>query len=228
MSDYTKLGAIADRAVRNEAGIPLDFKGRPKRYIGKCHCGAEIRQFGINQLKDYDPPECPECTRSTLIRNEQRDYFREKKKREAYNLIDHKYLGCTFDNWIPETSEQEVNKRKCKDFAMDSHKKWLLIWGEVGTGKTKMLNILAQYFISLDLKIRLVDFKGLYDELLDVQRGRILEKDVPIRTTKYMRDISSYDVLLIDEYMRYSMTDAEKKFSFDLMLHFSGESRRGR
>ena len=194
------MEAIKDNPVIKN--LVDDFKGRPKRYVGPCRCGADIYQFDIPELMDYDPPLCPICTLSEINIKKQAENLDAKYNAMAESILDKKHFECRFEDWTPETPRQSQNKNICMDFAMKPTGKWILLYGPCGTAKTKMLNIMGRCLIFGGYTFKLADFKDLYDEYSEVKQHKILENDRVLTIGEWMRRITSLDVLFVDEWRR--------------------------
>lgn len=130
------------------------------------------------------------------------------EKRIAKANVSELFKKCTFYNFKEHTLEQEKVKKKCVDFYrqlvncdVEVKVKWLLLSGQVGSGKTHLAISILNNLIKNGINVLYTNYKDLIRELSQSAMDK-LEYD------QHINKCVNADVLLIDDLFK-SRNNAE-------------------
>lgn len=117
--------------------------GAVKPEILKCetHGEYEVRTIAIGKGIRLD--KCPKCTEAAASAERAAQAEVERARRLEWVQIPPRFMGCTFENFVMETSEQRRALQVCAEYAADFQKfkatgAGMIMNGRVGTGKTHL------------------------------------------------------------------------------------------
>lgn len=191
---YSMLKTIADRGVANQKVNPGDTYDAD----GCLICGACKRPrqkfIMVNAPTDTEPDRkmrmkvTTQCDCEVAKENEEK---RIKEDREAMekvmrlrkaSLMDAKFRGATFDNFSV-TKSNERNLKLCKRYAtafdaMLEKNQGLILWGNVGTGKSFAAACIANYLLDRGVPVIMTSLVKLLEL---IQGGEEKETDILAR-----------------------------------------------
>lgn len=205
--------AIASVAIRSQVRNPTDYIATD----GLLHCGVckeprrEFYQFKqtIDGIEQVTPVE---ITRNCRCERERHAEEERKKKAEAemariqrlrkQSLMDAKFASVSFDT-LQLNQYNQRNLKLCRNYAkrfdeMIAKNQGLLLWGNVGTGKSFAAAAIANF-------------------LLEQQVPAVMTSFVKIVEDMQLRKINEYDFLEALSYAKLVIFDdlgAERKTDF--------------
>lgn len=188
---YLTMLHIAKRGLSNQVVRPGDYKDPSGLLVcGKC---GEKRQRYVKAPKPT--PDDPNAMADLLVvcdcrcdREKEAAEKREKAVKEArekvqrlksMSLMDDKFQTARFKNF-QQNNYNEKNLKMCKKYAQEFHKmldanQGLLLWGDVGTGKSFAAACIANYLIEHGVSTVMTSFVKILDA---VQCGSRAEDDI--------------------------------------------------
>lgn len=191
---YEMMKGIAENGLRNQVVNPGDFYNEDGMLVcGVCH---EQRQKHI----EFDAPTEEEPDRKRLLKvvcGCQCDREREKAAKKAEedkkamervsrlkkaSLMDEKFREATFASFRVD-KDNSRNLRICKRFTdafdeMVEKNQGLLMWGDVGTGKTHMAACIANALLGRGIPVVMTSLVKLLEV---IQSGEDRESDIIAR-----------------------------------------------
>lgn len=181
--------SIASVAIRAQEKRPGDYIATD----GLLHCGVckearrEYHQFEemIGEEKRITPVE---ITRACKCDRERREEEERRKKAEAemqriqklkkQSLMDAKFTGVSFDT-LQLTQHNQKNLKLCRSYAkrfdeMLAKSQGLLMWGNVGTGKSYAAAAIANFLLAQKVPVVMTSFVKIVE---DIQLKKINESD---------------------------------------------------
>ncbi len=123
-------------------------------HCGKCHAPKQIR-MKFNGMKEKVLPVMCDCMKADIAKQEEAKKRDEKRKKIEHlrenSLIDKRYENCSFET-ITVTDDNRKQVRICKRYAVKFEELYksnqgLLLYGDVGTGKTVLACCIANYLM---------------------------------------------------------------------------------
>lgn len=163
---------------------------------GLLHCadcgGALQRRLPMPILgKDIIPATC-KCREESYEKRKREALQREhENKVKSYRSIcfhEKKMRQWTFENDNGSTSAMKYARRYVEEWnKVKEEGIGLLLWGGVGTGKTYMAACIANALIEQEQRVLMTDFAA-------ISNISVFDSE------EYMNSLSSYDLLIIDDY----------------------------
>lgn len=188
---YAIMQSIAKRGLANQEKRPGDFIGED----GLLHCGTcgEKRQnyISVANPTDADPDRHDDvlvvasckCDRD---KEEERKRVEQAEKDMAYieklrgaSLMDDKFKHSTFENFKVNKFNAR-NLKICKRYAtgfdqMLEKNQGLILWGDVGTGKSYAAACIANYLLANKIPVVMTSFVKI---LAAIQKDRDQEERI--------------------------------------------------
>lgn len=193
---------------------PGDYEKDGILYCGQCGTPRQHKVWPRGSMGDYVvvPIECRCRKERTYDRQASEARAKEAKWKEnrirTSGLTQHQ-LNMTFDAWAPELRKEKpyrVAARYVTNWATVCAKNsWLLLYGDVGTGKTYMAAAIANALLQDGKTVRMTSFVEI---LKDIQSDDINEAE-------YIEEyIKKPDLLVLDDLGAERSTDyaCEKVF----------------
>lgn len=203
--------------------------GKSKIFTAKGYCNKHgvftqyVKSFGINKFKYKSTTSCPECLKEKInkLEKEQNDIKDFKSKEEVKTLkkrsdIPLRFKDASFDNFKSDQKNAKALKI-CKAYAerwADRKKSGgsLVLFGNVGTGKTHLAMAIANYVIEN------------YQDRVYVTTARKITRDIKStwgdkeNTEQGLINLyAKLDLLIIDEIGVQFLSDAEKMILFEII-----------
>lgn len=191
---YSMLKTIADRGIANQKVNPGDTYDADGCLV--CGVCKKPRQKFISVAAPLDDnPDrkmrmkvTTQCDCEIAKENEEK---RQQEDREAMNrvmrmkkasLMDDKFKGATFDNFSV-TKNNEKNLKLCRRYAtafdtMMEKNQGLILWGNVGTGKSFAAACIANYLLDRGVPVMMTSLVKLLEL---IQNGDDKESDILAR-----------------------------------------------
>lgn len=181
---------IANNAIKNQKRNAGDYIATD----GLLHCGVckepkrEFYQYreNIGGKEIVTPVEKTRNCRCDRIRIEEKE--REEKKRadlsimqriQKQSLMDVKFRSVSFDT-LQLTQHNQRNLKLCRSYArrfeeMLGKSQGLLLWGNVGTGKSFAAAAIANFLLNQQIPVVMTSFVKIVE---DIQQKKINENDL--------------------------------------------------
>lgn len=191
LNAYDLMKGIADRGLRNQKRNPEDYTGPDGLLVcGKCG-EPKQRVMNFSTPTEDDPSRTSELVVTTMCRCEREEEERRKREEQSkkdmerirklrkVSLMDEKFFDSTFDQFRV-TKYNERNLRLCQRYAekfdtMMEKNQGLILWGDVGTGKSFAAACIANYLLNRGVPVIMTSFVEL---LKVIQAGRDNETDL--------------------------------------------------
>lgn len=195
------LKKLIEEANAGQVKSKEDYQKDGILYCGKCNTPKQmwLQDDFLNEIMKV-PVMC-KCREKELAEEKAKAEEEERKKKRLRSLGDGRFLEATFEN-----SEQTESNKKAfrifKNYAerypeMMEKNQGLLIYGDVGTGKTWLSACIANKLIDKGISVKMMTFA----ELLGMD---FKESD------EYIENLNKYKLLIIDDF------GAERDTSFAL------------
>ena len=176
---------------------------RPDEYLdsesgliccGKCRTPRQNR-FELNG-KRYEPRCMCTCQKDAYERQEQdrkhREFLDLVSRNRSVGLPDPELRKHTFANDLGYNREQ---MKKARNYvqnwdAFRSKSMGLLLWGDVGTGKSYIAGCIANALLDKGVPVMMTNFARLLNRLTDMYSGD---------RNAYIDDLNRYPLLIIDD-----------------------------
>ena len=194
------IGEIAKKAMLDMAAesraeeSPGDYVGEDGLLrCGKCHGKKQFR--GIFLEKEFVVPVVCECRRAVMEAEEQerqrRERIEEVKRRKATCIHDRALMNATFekdDGSLPQlvSAKRYVETWKERKKNNDG----LLLWGDVGCGKTFYAACIANALIEEGVSVLMTNFAKILNSLSGMYGD---DKNA------FISSMMSYSLLIIDD-----------------------------
>lgn len=176
--------------------------------------------IGISAGSEQTYDVCPDCGGTGFITWRENGilYGRECRcevRRRNHLRIERSGLkplleSCTFERFKTGESWQAEAKQKAESFAADCRGKWFFIGGSPGTGKTHLCTAICGKLMDAGLSCRYVQWRA------DIPAVKAMIKD-PEEYRAAIWPLKAVRVLYIDDFLKGSITDADKNIAFDLL-----------
>ena len=195
-----EIGEIAKTAVMDMAA-KMKAEGRSGDYVGedgllrcgKCHGRKQFR--GAFLEKEFIVPVACECERAVLEAEEKerqrRERIEEIKRRKATCIHDKALMNATFDK--DDGSLPQIASAKRYVETWDERKRnndGLLLWGDVGCGKTFYAACIANALIEEGVSVLMTNFAKILNSLSGMYGD---DKNA------FISSMMSYSLLIIDD-----------------------------
>ena len=185
------------------------------------HCGG-IRQrrlilFGTEQIV-----ECLcDCETEARDREEaqakRRARMIEIRQLRANGLQDASLARCTFENdlgYQPESAKLRAYARQFPDMMQSGA--GLLLWGDVGTGKTFLAACVANYLLDRSIPVLMTGTGELLNQLMGIY---------PSERSDFLKSLNAYSLLILDDLG----VEHRSEFAMTQMFHIvDGRYRTGK
>lgn len=159
----------------------------------RCH-GAREKVLQV-EGRTFRPRCLCQCQRAAQERQEEERRRREFRDRVLRNrslgLPEPALRQCTFERdegFNPEMATAKKYVEKWKD--MEAQAAGLLIWGEVGTGKTFLAGCIANALLEMGVTVLMTNFS----RILNAMTG-----GYGVDRNAYVDDLNRYELLIIDD-----------------------------
>lgn len=210
------LVGIVNKARENNPIEDGDYKGDDGLvHCGKCKTPKECRvKFGD---KDAIFPCICKCRKDEIEREEE---LRKKRERMDYiqklkknSLMDEKFASCTFDT-IKQTKDNAKQIKICKRYAekfseLFEKNQGLLLYGDVGTGKTHLACCIGNYLME---SCRPVFATSLVKILSQAKSFRSEDDE-----EAYIRKMNNADLLILDDLGAERSTDYALEIVYNII-----------
>lgn len=195
-----EIGEIAKTAVMDMAA-KMKAEGRPGDYVGedgllrcgKCHGRKQFR--GSFLEKEFIVPVACECEREVLEAEEKerqrRERIEEIKRRKATCIHDRALMNATFDK--DDGSLPQIASARRYVETWEERKRnndGLLLWGDVGCGKTFYAACIANALIEEGVSVLMTNFAKILNGLSGMYGD---DKNA------FISSMMSYSLLIIDD-----------------------------
>ncbi len=195
-----EIGEIAKTAVMDMAA-KMKAEGSPGDYVGedgllrcgKCHGRKQFR--GAFLEKEFIVPVVCECERAVLEAEEKerqrRERIEEIKRRKATCIHDKALMNATFDK-DDGSLPQIVSARRYVETWEERKRNndGLLLWGDVGCGKTFYAACIANALIEEGVSVLMTNFAKILNSLSGMYGD---DKNA------FISSMMSYSLLIIDD-----------------------------
>ena len=163
-------------------------------FCGKCHTPRQNR-FELNG-KRYEPRCMCSCQKEAYGRRERdrrhRDFLDLVSRNRSVGLPDPELRRHTFANDLGYNPEQ---MQKAKNYVQNwdvfrSKSMGLLLWGDVGTGKSYIAGCIANALLDKGVPVMMTNFARLLNRLTDMYSGD---------RNAYIDELNRYLLLIIDD-----------------------------
>lgn len=187
--------AVMDMAAKMKAeGSPGDYVGEDGLlWCGKCHGRKQFR--GAFLEKEFIVPVACECERAVLEAEEKerqrRERIEEIKRRKATCIHDRALMNATFDK--DDGSLPQIASARRYVETWEERKRnndGLLLWGDVGCGKTFYAACIANALIEEGVSVLMTNFAKILNSLSGMYGD---DKNA------FISSMMSYSLLIIDD-----------------------------
>lgn len=188
------ISGIAARAARQYARQEGDYTGEDGLlYCGKCHTQKQVRQQFLGEMKVLN------CACKCSVERNKREAEEQRKRARMQYLDGMRRTGFpdaemrkwTFRNDDGGNSKLiEIARKYVDNFSvMRSQGTGLLLYGNVGCGKSFAAACIANALIDLGTPCMMTNFSRIINQLQESFDGR----------QKYIDNLSRFDLLVIDD-----------------------------
>jgi DNA replication protein DnaC len=152
-----------------------------------------------------EPATCPRCSGFGWIQTESRRVeacdcqgSQRKRQRIAGANIPKRYLHCTLDTFVEQTTLQKIAKMRVQEFAdlWPNETKGLLLIGPCGVGKTHLAVAVLNDIIRTGKHGRLL-FRNFQELIQDIQAS--FDSDEVPSKSELLRPLLEAELLVLDE-----------------------------
>ena len=180
-------------------------------YCGRCHTRKEFK-FSFDG-KEQIISVCCECEKAKRIKADEERILKEKmediQRMRATWIHDRALIDCRFEN-----DDGSVNQLKSAKWYVDTWEErkarndGLILWGDVGTGKTFYAACIANSLIDRGEKVLMTNFSKILNKL----RGMYVEDK-----NEFIAGLMSYSLLIIDDFGIERDTDYAKEQVYNII-----------
>lgn len=191
---YSMLKTIADRGIANQKANPgdtYDADGcltcgvckRPRQKFVMVAAPTDAEPERKMRMKVTTQCDCEVAKENAEKRlKEDQDAMEKVMRLRKASLMDAKFKGATFDNFSV-TKSNERNLKLCKRYAtafnaMLEKNQGLILWGNVGTGKSFAAACIANYLLDRGVPVIMTSLVKLLEL---IQGGEEKETDILAR-----------------------------------------------
>ncbi|MCI6766278.1 MAG: ATP-binding protein [Lachnospiraceae bacterium] len=175
---------------------------KPEDYIGEdgllhcgvCHMPKEQRYERGIMGKSTHPVMC-RCRIEEYEKNQAEQRAREKA-RHIEELLRDGFLSRSMRDWTFErdngqNAQMPVARKYVQSWEQMKEKNiGLLIWGDVGCGKSFLAGAIANALIDQEVRVKMTNFTAILNDLSSTFEGR----------NEYLNRLCSYPLLIIDDF----------------------------
>lgn len=187
------LDGIAERAKGKEN--PGDYIGEDGLlHCGVCHMPKEQRYEGIVMGRNTHPVLC-RCQLEQRAKEEAEQKAREKA-RHIEELRRDGFLSRSMRDWTFERDngqnpQMPVARKYVQNWEQMKEKNiGLLLWGDVGCGKSFLAGAIANALINQEIRVKMTNFTAIINDLSSAFEGR----------NEYLNRLCNYPLLIIDDF----------------------------
>lgn len=118
--------------------------------------------------------------------------------------------SCTFESFQTQEYWQQAAKQAAEKYLTDWKGKWFFIGGSPGTGKTHLCTAICAKLMDGGIPVRYVQWRG------DIPAIKAKTNDAEAYA-EAMQPLKTVRALYIDDFLKGSVTDADKNIAFDLL-----------
>ncbi len=118
--------------------------------------------------------------------------------------------SCTFGTFQTREYWQQAAKQAAEKYLTDWKGKWFFIGGSPGTGKTHLCTAICAKLMDGGIPVRYVQWRG------DIPAIKAKVNDAEAYA-EAMQPLKTVRALYIDDFLKGSVTDADKNIAFDLL-----------
>ena len=163
---------------------------------------------------------CDICKNRGYIAYIDGDYIRTRececmKKRRSVRIIKQSGIEemintYTFSKFDEKEKSAEVIKKKAIEFLKVGKGRWFVVTGKPGTGKTHICTALARELMLKGIETRCI----LWREKAPRLKAMINDRE---EYEKELEDLKTVDVLMIDDFWKGTVTDADINLAFEII-----------
>lgn len=189
------LNMVAEKAAMANPINPEDYMGNDGLiYCGKCHTPKQSRielpEFLKARCTDIVFVEC-DCQKAKSAYEDELKKRQENEHRRTMCFSDYKMTEWCFENddGKGDSHAMQVAKNYVKNFEkMEEDGVGLLIYGDVGVGKSFMAACIANALIDNGENVVMTDFTTIINDLWNCDKR-----------TEYLRKLNDTSLLVIDD-----------------------------
>lgn len=194
--DSTINGYLAGLEENAKTGVkPEDYIGEDGLlHCGVCHMPKEQRYERGIMGKTTHPVMC-RCRIEEYEKNQAEQRAREKA-RHIEELLRDGFLSRSMRDWTFErdngqNAQMPVARKYVQNWEQMKEKNiGLLIWGDVGCGKSFLAGAIANALIDQEVRVKMTNFTAILNDLSSTFEGR----------NEYLNRLCSYPLLIIDDF----------------------------
>ena len=194
--DSTINGYLAGLEENAKTGVkPEDYIGEDGLlHCGVCHMPKEQRYERGIMGKTTHPVMC-RCRIEEYEKNQAEQRAREKA-RHIEELLRDGFLSRSMRDWTFErdngqNAQMPVARKYVQNWEQMKEKNiGLLIWGDVGYGKSYLAGAIANALIDQEVRVKMTNFTAILNDLSSTFEGR----------NEYLNRLCSYPLLIIDDF----------------------------
>lgn len=194
--DSTINGYLAGLEENAKTGVkPEDYIGEDGLlHCGVCHMPKEQRYERGIMGKTTHPVMC-RCRIEEYEKNQAEQRAREKA-RHIEELLRDGFLSRSMRDWTFErdngqNAQMPVARKYVQNWEQMKEKNiGLLIWGDVGCGKSYLAGAIANALIDQEVRVKMTNFTAILNDLSSTFEGR----------NEYLNRLCSYPLLIIDDF----------------------------
>ena len=189
-------GYLAGLEENAKTGVkPEDYIGEDGLlHCGVCHMPKEQRYERGIMGKTTHPVMC-RCRIEEYEKNQAEQRAREKA-RHIEELLRDGFLSRSMRDWTFErdngqNAQMPVARKYVQNWEQMKEKNiGLLIWGDVGCGKSFLAGAIANALIDQEVRVKMTNFTAILNDLSSTFEGR----------NEYLNRLCSYPLLIIDDF----------------------------
>lgn len=159
----------------------------------KCH-GVKQMWVHVDENPFLARKPCPcqeEEERRQKARDQHHDFMAELKGRRTYRLQDPGLRNYTFAQATVDTPELEKAREYVAQWEeMERQAMGLLLWGDVGTGKSFFAGCVANALLRRNVPVLMTNFGRILNEVGGLSQGE---------RNSYLRGLNYYRLLILDD-----------------------------